>query len=286
MSRRALLGGLAAAGAALASPAAEAARPARAAGRLKQAVCRWPYNHIPLTEFCRRAKHIGLAAIDLLQLDEWPVAQGEGLDVSMGYPSRREPFIQNGFNDPANHALLIKELETVLPLAARARVPNIIAMFGNRNPEIKESAAVDNCIAGLSQIAPLAAELGVTLCVELLNSKVDHAGYQGDHTAFGVAVMKGVNSPHVKLLYDVYHMQIMEGDVVRTIRDNIRWIGHFHTGGVPGRHEINDSQELNYRAIAMAIADLHYPGYIAHEFVPTRPDPFASLAEAFRVCTV
>ena len=159
-------------------------------------------------------------------------------------------------------------------------------MFGNRNPEIDESAAVDNCIGGLSKIAPLAAELGVTLCVELLNSKVDHAGYQGDHTAFGIAVMKGVDSPHVKLLYDIYHMQIMEGDVVRTIRDNIRWIGHFHTGGVPGRHEINDSQELNYRAIARTVADLNYTGYLAHEFTPTRSDPFVSLEEAFQLCKV
>jgi hydroxypyruvate isomerase len=122
--------------------------------------------------------------------------------------------------------------------------------------------------------------------VELLNSKVDHSGYQGDHTAFGIAVMQGVNSPHVKLLYDIYHMQIMEGDVIRTIRDNIKWIGHFHTGGVPGRHEINGRQELNYHAIAMAVADLNYAGYVAHEFVPSGPDPFASLAQAFRVCTV
>jgi len=124
------------------------------------------------------------------------------------------------------------------------------------------------------------------VCVELLNSKVDHAGYQGDHTAFGVAVMEGVNSPHVKLLYDIYHMQITEGDIIRTLRDNIRWMGHFHTGGVPGRHEINDSQELNYRAIAIAIADMNYQGYVAHEFVPTRTDPFASLDEAVRVCSV
>jgi hydroxypyruvate isomerase len=295
VSRRAVLGRLAVAaaalasrhpGAALASPAVAAASLAPSAGRLKQSVCRWPYKHIPLPVFCRRAKQIGLAAIDLLQIDEWPVAQDAGLDVSMGYPSRREKFIETGFNDPDNHALLINELEIVLPLAARARVPNVIAMFGNRNAQIEESAAVANCIAGLSKIAPLAAELRVTICVELLNSKVDHAGYQGDHTAFGIAVMKGVNSPHVKLLYDIYHMQIMEGDVIRTIRGNINWIGHFHTGGVPGRHEINDSQELNYHAIAAAIADLNYQGYVAHEFVPTRPDPFASLAEAFRVCTV
>jgi hydroxypyruvate isomerase len=285
MRRRALLGGLAAAAGALAGNELAIAW-ASPAGRLKQSVCRWPYNRIALPEFCRRAKQIGFLAIDLLYLDEWSAAQDAGLDVSLGYAGRREKFIETGFNDPANHALLIKELEAALPLAARARVPNIIAMFGNRNPEIGESAAVANCVHGLSKIAPLAAELGVTICVELLNSKVDHKGYQGDHTAFGVEVMQGVNSPHVKLLYDIYHMQIMEGDVIRTIRDNIKWIGHFHTGGVPGRHEINDSQELNYHAIAAAIADLGYQGYVAHEFVPTRTDVFASLSEAFQICAV
>jgi hydroxypyruvate isomerase len=287
VSRRALLGRLAvAAGGMLASPAVPAAAPAASGGRLKQSVCRWPYDRIPLPEFCRRARKIGLAAIDLLHIDEWPVAHDAGLDVSLGYAGRREGFIETGFNDPSNHALLIKELEVAIPLAASARVPNLIAMFGNRNPHIDESAAAANCIAGLAKIAPLAAEYRVTICVELLNSKIDHAGYQGDHTAFGAAVVSGVDSPHVKLLYDIYHMQIMEGDVIRTIRGNIERIGHFHTGGVPGRHEINDSQELNYHAIAAAIADLHFQGYVAHEFVPTRPDPFASLAEAFRVCTV
>jgi len=291
--RRAALGRLALAGAfasinpiqALALPSRHAGA-APAAGRLKQSVCRWPYRNVALPEFCRRAKQLGLAGIDLLQVDEWPVAQDAGLAVSMGYPSRRAKFIETGFNDPANHALLIGELETALPLAARAKVPNVIAMFGNRNAQIGEAAAIANCIAGLAKVAPLADELGVTICVELLNSKVDHAGYQGDHTAFGVAVMQGVNSPHVKLLYDIYHMQIMEGDVIRTIRDNIQWIGHFHTGGVPGRHEINDTQELNYHAIAEAIADLNYRGYVAHEFEPARPDPFGSLAEAVRVFTV
>jgi hydroxypyruvate isomerase len=268
----------------VATPAVPAAR--SSAGRLKQSVCRWPYKLIPLPEFCSRAKQIGLVAIDLLQSDEWSVARDAGLGVSMGYPGRREKFIQTGFNDPANHELLLKELESVLPLAARTGVPNIITMFGNRNPQIDDSTAIANCIAGLSKIAPLAAELGVTICVELLNSKIDHAGYQGDHTAFGIAVMEGVNSPHVKLLYDIYHMQIMEGDVIRTIRDHIRWIGHFHTGGVPGRHEIDDTQELNYHAIAMAIADSNYRGYVAHEFVPTRADPLASVAAAVRVCTV
>ena len=212
------------------------------------------------------------------------VAAGTGGSGASSF--RREKFIETGFNNPANHALLLNELETTLPLAARAGIPNLITMFGNRDPARDDHAAIDYCIGGLAKISPLAEKSGVTVCVELLNSRIDHPGYQGDHTAFGVAVMKGVNSPRVKLLYDIYHMQIMEGDVVRTIQDNIQWIGHFHTGGVPGRHEIDASQELNYHAIARAIADLGYAGYVAHEFIPTRADPYASLADAFRICSV
>jgi hydroxypyruvate isomerase len=293
ISRRAALKGLATAAGVCAAGEIRAAaatastgNSAATVGRLKQSACRWPYARTPLPEMCRRAKQIGLSGIDLLFQGEWSTALDAGLTVSMGYPSRRGKFIATGFNDPANHALLLGELETVLPLAARAQVPNVIAMFGNRVSGIDDSAAIANCVAGLAKIAPLAEEQRVTICVELLNSKVDHPGYQGDHCAFGAAVMQGVNSPRVKLLYDIYHMQIMEGDVIRTIRDNIQWIGHFHTGGVPGRHEINDSQELNYHAIAAALAALNYQGYVAHEFVPTRSDPFASLEEAYRLCTV
>ena len=292
LARSAGVGVIAAAGAVAGSVRANSAPPMEAGertaapGRLKQSLCRWPYSKISLPELCRRTKQMGFAAIDLLYPDEWSVAADAGVTVSMGYASRRDKFIATGFNDPANHVLLVGELETALPLAAQARVTNLIAMFGNRVAGIDEPAAIANCVAGLAKIAPLAEKHGVTVCVELLNSKVDHPGYQGDHTAFGVAVMRGVNSPRVKLLYDIYHMQIMEGDVIRTIRDNINWIGHFHTGGVPGRHEINDSQELNYHAIASAIADLNYQGYVAHEFVPTRSDPFLSLAEALQICTV
>jgi hydroxypyruvate isomerase len=286
ITRRTALAALAAGGVVAGGGAAGSTVAAKSPGRLKQSFCRWPYARTPLAEVCRRAKQIGFPAIDLLYPEEWPVARDAGLTVSMGYASRREKFIATGFNDPANHAQLIDELQMAIPLAASSHVPNVIAMFGNRVAGIDDATAIANCVAGLSRVSPAAEKHGVTICVELLNSKVDHAGYQGDHTAFGVAVMKGLNSPRVKLLYDIYHMQIMEGDVIRTIRDNIDWIGHFHTGGVPGRHEINADQELNYRAIAAAIADLNFQGYVAHEFVPTRSDPFVSLTEAFQLCAV
>jgi hydroxypyruvate isomerase len=254
------------------------------AGRLKQSVSRWPYSKIPLPEFCRACKGMGLVAIDLLQPEEWPVVRDAGLVSSMGYPTKRDDFIATGFNDRANHPMLLRELEATIPLAAKAGVPNVIAMFGNRRGK-SDAEGIDACIEGLSKIKSLAEEQGVTVCVELLNSKVDHKDYQGDHTAFGVAVMQGVASPRVKLLYDIYHMQIMEGDVIRTIRTNAPYIGHFHTGGVPGRHELDDSQELNWHAIARAIADTGFTGYIAHEFVPTG-DPLVSLHQAVQTCTV
>lgn len=253
-------------------------------GRLKQSVSRWPYQRIPLPEFCRACKGMGIVAIDLLQPEEWDVVRDAGLVSSMGYPTKRQDFIPTGFNNPANHPMLLRELETTIPLAAKAGVPNVIAMFGNRYGA-SDSEAIKACIDGLSKIKPLAEEQKVTVCVELLNSKVDHKGYQGDHTAFGAAVMEGVGSPRVKLLYDIYHMQIMEGDVIRTIRTNANYIGHYHTGGVPGRHELDDTQELNWHAVARAIADTGFSGYMAHEFVPTR-DPLVSLNEAVKICTV
>ena len=253
-------------------------------GRLKQSACRWPYRQIPLPDFCRAGAAMGLAAVDLLGSDEWGVVRDHGLVCSMGYPAIRGDFIATGFNDRANHPLLLGELERAIPEAARHGVPNVIAMFGNRRGR-SDAEAIDACVAGLNRIEALAEQHGVTICLELLNSKVDHADYQGDHTAFGVAVVRAVASPRVKLLYDIYHMQIMEGDVIRTIRDNKEWIAHFHTGGVPGRHELDDTQELNWRGIAAAIADAGFSGYVAHEFTPVR-DPLVSLREAVAVCTV
>ena len=254
------------------------------AGRLKQSVSYWPYNKIPLAQFARGCKDIGLPAIDLLQPEEWPVVREAGLVCSMGYPSKRRDFLSSGFNDPARHDTLVEELERTLPLAAAAGVPNLIAMFGNRKGRSDEEGAA-HCVAGLRRVAGSAERHGVTVCVELLNSKVDHKDYMGDRTAFGARVIEGVGSPRVKLLYDIYHMQIMEGDVIRTIRDFFPHLAHFHTGGVPGRHELDDAQELNWRTVCRAIADRGFTGYLAHEFVPTR-DPMSSLREAFALCDV
>jgi len=285
MDRREALAALGAV--ALGSRAEARARPSGALkgkGRLKQSVSRWPFAEIPLPDFCRACRDIGLVGIDLLGPADWPTVAEHGLTVTMGYPTDRRDFIATGFNDPAHHPMLLRELEATIPSAAAAGVPNVIAMFGNRQGR-SDADAIAACIAGLRRIAPLAEQHAVTICVELLNSAVNHPDYHGDRTAFGVEVVRGIGSPRVKLLYDIYHMQIMEGDVIRTIRRHIGDIGHFHTGGVPGRHEIDDSQELNYGAIARAIADLGFGGFVAHEFIPTR-DPLTSLREAVAICTV
>ena len=172
----------------------------------------------------------------------------------------------------------------MIPLAAAAKVPNIVCFSGNR-AGMSDGEGITNCIAGLKRLVPTAEQHGVTLCLELLNSKVNHKDYQADHTAWGVQVVQGVGSPRLKLLYDIYHMQIMEGDVVATIRANAPHIAHYHTGGVPGRNEIDETQELNYKRVAQAIADTGFTGFMAHEFVPKR-DPLTSLRQAVAICSV
>ena len=251
-------------------------------GRLKQSVSRWPYAKIPLPDFCRALADMGLPAIDLLEMNEWQVARDHGLVVSMGYAGGGS--IPDALNVRANHDAIVRNFEENIPRAAAARVPNIITFFGNKRG-MPDAEAIDNCVAGLNRVKRVAEDHGVTICVELLNSKVNHKDYQGDHTSFGVQVMRAVDSPRVKLLYDIYHMQIMEGDVIRTIRDNHQYIAHYHTGGVPGRHELDDTQELNWKAIAQAVLDTAFSGYFAHEFVPTR-DPLTSLREAVALCDV
>jgi len=251
-------------------------------GRLKQSVSRWPYQKIPFPDFCRACADMGLTAIDLLEEPDWAVAGQHGLICSMGYAGGGS--IPDGLNVKANHDAIERNFARLIPRAAAARVPNVITFFGNKRG-MADSEAIANCVEGLNRVKKIGEDHGVTICVELLNSKVNHKDYQGDRTAFGVEVMKAVDSPRVKLLYDIYHMQIMEGDVIRTIRDNIRYIAHFHTGGVPGRHELDDTQEINWRAVSRAIVDLGFQGYLAHEFVPTR-DPLTSLREAVALCDV
>jgi hydroxypyruvate isomerase len=250
--------------------------------RLKQSVSRWCYEQIPPREFYRAVADMGLAAVDLLEEPEWSVVREFGLVCSMGYGGGGS--ISDGLNDPANHAAIVAGLTASLPRAAKLGVPNLITFFGNRRGRT-DAEAIDNCVRALLRLKRPAEDHGVTLCVELLNSKVDHADYQGDHTAFGVAVVKAVGSPRVKLLSDLYHMQIMEGDLIRTLRANREWIAHYHIGGVPGRHELDARQEVNWRAVSTAIAETGFAGYLAHEFVPTR-DPLTSLREAVALCDV
>lgn len=278
MTRRTLL----ASSLVLPAAAGLAATPARA-GRLKQSVSRWCYQDIPLDRLCVAAAGMGLQGIDLLQPAEYDVPRRHGLRCTMGYAADIMT-IPNGLNRRENHDAIEKAFRVGIPQAAKAGVPNVIAFSGNRRGMSDEEGAA-NAVAGLNRIKGIAEDHGVTICIELLNSKVDHADYMADHTAWGVRVAKEVASPRVKLLYDIYHMQIMEGDLIDTIRKNIQWIGHFHTGGVPGRHNLDATQEVNWQAVARSVADLKFEGYFAHEFVPV-VDPLTALAEAVKTCTV
>jgi hydroxypyruvate isomerase len=256
-------------------------RAAASAGRLKQSLARWCYAKIPIEDLCRAAADMGITGMDLVAPEDWPVLRKYGITPCM---VQGVGTFNDAWNNKALHDKLEEQARTSIIRAADAKVPNVITLFGARRG-MSDQEGIDNCITGLNRVKKFAEDHGVTLCIELLNSKVDHKDYQGDHTSFGVAVVKAVDSPRVKLLYDAYHMQIMEGDLIRTIRDNIQYIAHFHVAGVPGRHEIDDTQEVQWRTVAKAIADLNFPGYIAHEFVPTR-DPLTSLKQAVELLTV
>ncbi|HEX9219983.1 MAG TPA: TIM barrel protein [Gemmatimonadaceae bacterium] len=258
----------------------------RSPAKFKLSVTRWPFRQFTLDQLCQMARELGIDSVELLEPNEWAIPRKYGLTCAMGYATVPNPEtrLTQGFNRVENHAWLIPAYERAIPLAAAARVPNVICFSGNRaGQNDDEGRAI--CARGLRPLIPVAERYGVTLCMELLNSKIDHPDYQCDHTAWGVVLAKQINSPRFKLLYDIYHMQIMEGDVIRTVSDNIKYIGHFHTGGVPGRHEIDDTQELNYRAVMLAIGEAGFSGYVAQEFVPTK-DPRTSLADAIRICRV
>jgi hydroxypyruvate isomerase len=251
-------------------------------GRIRQSVCQWCYRQMSIDQLAQSAASIGLRGVDLLQPDDYEIPRCCGLVCTMGYAGGGE--INKALNRTENHAAIEQAFRANIPRAAKAGVPNVITFSGNR-AGLSDDEGARNTVAGLNRLKKIAEDHGVTICLELLNSKRDHHDYMCDHTAWGVRVAQEVNSPNVKLLYDIYHMQIMEGDLIETISTNIQWIGHFHTGGVPGRHELNGTQEVQWDAVMRAIADSGFRGYVAHEFIPTA-DPLVSLKSAADLCDV
>ncbi len=252
-------------------------------GRIKQCVCQGVFRNAGLDfeGMCREAARLGAYGIDLVGPKDFPVLKKHGLIPSM-VPGGSS--IKSGINDKQNHAETDRKMREAIKAAAEAGAPNVIVLAGDRKG-ISDEAGMDNCAAFLNNIKSYAEDQQVTICMELLNSKVNHPGYMCDHTAWGVELCKRVNSPRVKLLYDIYHMQIMEGDIIRTVQQNLKYIGHFHTAGNPGRHEFDQTQELNYTPICKAIADAGYQGYMAHEYTPTK-DPLETLDQMMKICEV
>jgi hydroxypyruvate isomerase len=278
-TRRAVLGTAAAATAATLLPAEALAEPTQAKGNLNQSVCKWCYR-MPLDQLAAEAKKIGYKSVELLLPEEILKILPMGLTCAVIGGAD----IANGLNRVENHERILARLRKFIDFAADHQIPNVITMSGNRKG-MSDEEGLENCTKALKQIVGFAEEKKVTIVMEGLNSRYDHKDYMYDKTAWGVALCKKVGSPRFKLLYDIYHMQIMEGDVIRTLRDNREYIGHVHTGGVPGRHEIDETQELNYPAIMKAILDMKYTGFVGQEYIPTR-DPLKSLEQGFRICDV
>lgn len=259
------------------------AQPNSLKGNINHSACQWCYNDIELEKLCEEAKAIGLKSIDLLNSTQWATASKYGLTCAMAYAS--DMGIVNGFNNPSLHEKLLKDYSAQIPLAAEAGLKNVICFSGNSKGLTTEQG-LENCARGLEPVLKVASKYNITVSMELLNSKVDHKDYQCDHTAWGVRLCEKLGSENFRLLYDIYHMQIMEGDVISTITKNIKYISHFHTGGVPGRNEIDDSQELFYPAIMRAIVKTGYKGFVAQEFIPSQKDKIASLKKCVQICDV
>ncbi|MCY3488439.1 MAG: TIM barrel protein, partial [Bacteroidetes bacterium] len=255
-------------------------------GRINHSVCKWCYPDYSVEELAQAAATMGLKSVELLEPDEWPILEKYGLVCAMpfGPVADGKDRLTDGFNEPTNHEWLVPMFIERIREVAEAGYDRVICFSGNRRG-MEDAKGLENCVQGLKKIVPVAEQHGVTLCMELLNSKVSHPDYMCDHTVWGVELCKQIGSEYFKLLYDIYHMQVMEGDVIRTIRDNHQFIGHYHTGGNPGRNEIDDSQELNYPAIMRAIVETGYTGFVGQEFIPTRT-PLISLREAVRLCDV
>ncbi|ELR69378.1 Hydroxypyruvate isomerase [Fulvivirga imtechensis AK7] len=250
---------------------------------IRHSVCRWTYGHLSLDELCLLVKKIGFTAIDLVGPGEWGVLKKHGVDSSMC--NGAEISLTEGWNDPGYHDQLTENYSKMIPLVAHAGYKNLICFSGNRKG-MDDETGLKNCIHGLKRVMPLAEKNNVILQMELFNSKIDHPDYMCDKSAWGIELCKQLGSENFKLLYDIYHMQINEGDIIRTIKENHQFFGHYHTAGVPGRHEIDDSQELYYPAIMKTIEETGFKGYVAQEFIPTKENKEAALAEAIKICDI
>ena len=280
MSRRQLFVGGASAVALTAATTAGGPSQAVVNGRIKQSVCKWCYRGLSLDELCAAAAELGLHSVELLGPESFETVKKHGLICALV----NAHSIPRGLNNPEYQPDCLDKIRSAIEAAADAGFPNVITFSGNRDG-IPDDVGLENCVEALKSVVGMAEKKGVTLLMELLNSKVDHADYMCDHTPWGVELVKRVGSERFKLLYDIYHMQIMEGDVIRTIASHHEYIGHYHTAGNPGRHELDETQELQYAPIMRAIVETGFEGYVAQEFIPTR-EPIESLAQAVRLCDV
>jgi hydroxypyruvate isomerase len=256
-------------------------------GNINHSVASWTYNFLSIDEMCKVVKKLGFSSIDLLAPKDWPTVQKNGIYCSMCYTAGKISLTE-GWNNKANHEWLIKDFEEGIPMVAQAGYKNLICFSGNRNG-MDDVIGMNNCSEGLKKIMPLAEKHGVIIQMELFNSKINHPDYMCDKSAWGIDLCKKIGSPNFKLLYDIYHMQVNEGDVINTIQKNHQYFGHYHTAGVPGRHEIDETQELYYPAIMKAIVATGYKGYVAQEFVPSSKDNkerIAALKKAIKICDV
>jgi len=283
LSRRAALKTIAGTAAALAAFRNVLEAAAELKGNVRHSVCKWCYKNISLEDMCKAAQAIGIEAIDLLEVKDLPVLKEHGLVCAMvsGVPGG----IPKGLNRPENHDGIVQFMEQTIPEAAKAGAPNVICFSGNREG-MGDEQGLENCAKGLKRIMPVAEQHKVTVAMELLNSKVNHKDYMCDKSAWGVELCKRVGSERFKLLYDIYHMQIMEGDLIATIKANNAYFGHYHTGGVPGRAEIDETQEIYYPAVMRSIVATGFKGFVAQEFIPKRPDALGSLKQAVQICDV
>ncbi len=252
-------------------------------GNINHSVCRWCYSKIPMEDFLKNLNELGINSMDLTGPEDWPLMKKYGIHASMCWGAGFG--IEKGWNDPKLHEELIKDYIQMIPKVAESGYTNLICFSGNRNG-MNDEDGLKNCTDGLKQIMSVAEKHGVVIQMELLNSKVDHKDYMCDHSEWGVALCKEIGSENFKLLYDIYHMQIMEGDVIRTIREYHEYFGHYHTGGNPGRHEIDETQELYYPAIMKAILETGFKGHVAQEFIPSWEDKIAALKQGVTICDI